>query len=110
MNKIQDAAWENEWNMSFRVDIYVVVYFNSKNLCFTYELNGSIIPDANRITNMGILIDKRLWIFKNCYVVVKKSTRVVCFILENVSSRSLKVIVLHPRGLVHPRLEYAVNV
>mgnify|MGYP003541539230 FL=1 len=77
-----------------------------KNICHTYQLNDTDLPNNKDVTNLGILVDSNLRFTKHYRVVTNKAHHRASLILRTFKSRDPNLLFKAFTVYVRPLLEY----
>ncbi|CAM4429601.1 unnamed protein product [Caretta caretta] len=98
--------WSNSNRMKFNSE-KCKVGINNKN--FSYKLGTHQLEVMEEEKVLGVLVDHRMTMSRQCDMAVKKANAVLGCIRRGISSRDKEVLVPLYKALVRPHLEYRVQ-
>ncbi|CAM4508198.1 unnamed protein product [Lepidochelys olivacea] len=99
--------WSNR--MIFNSEKCKVMHLGISNKNFCYKLGMHHMEVTEDEKDLGILVDHRLTVSRQCDMAVKKANAVLGCIRRGISSRDKEVLVSLYKALVRPHLEYCVQ-
>ncbi|CAM4567481.1 unnamed protein product [Lepidochelys kempii] len=100
--------WSNSNRMKFNSEKCKVMHLGINNKNFSYKL-GTHQLEVTEEKYLGVLVDHRTTMSRQCDVAVKKANVVLGCIRRGISSRDKEVLVPLYKALVRPHLEYCVQ-
>ncbi|KAF7254630.1 Exonuclease 1 [Varanus komodoensis] len=102
-------TWAGDNRMGFNVDKSKVLHLGHRNGCHKYRLGDKWLESSNCERDLWVLVDCRLNMSQQCDVVVKRANVALGCIARSMASRSEEVLLPLYTTLVHPQLEYCVQ-
>ncbi|CAM4587742.1 unnamed protein product [Lepidochelys kempii] len=101
--------WSNNNRMKFNCEKYKVMHLRINNKNFSYKLGTHQLKVREEENDLGVLVDDRMTVSRQCDMAVKKANAVLGCIRRGKSSRDKEVLVLLYKVLVRPHLVYCVQ-
>ncbi|CAM4504902.1 unnamed protein product [Lepidochelys kempii] len=101
--------WSNSNRMKFNSEKCKVMHLGINNKNFSYKLGTHQLEVTEEEKDLGVLVDHRITMSRQCDMAVKKANAVLGCIRRGISSRDKEVLVPLYKALVRPHLEYCVQ-
>ncbi|CAM4621975.1 unnamed protein product [Caretta caretta] len=101
--------WSNINRMKFNSEKCKVMHLGINNKNFSYKLGTHQLEVTEEEKDLGVLVDHRMTVSRQCDMAVKKANAVLGCIRRGISSRDKEVLVPLYKALVRPHLEYCVQ-
>ncbi|CAM5139726.1 unnamed protein product [Natator depressus] len=101
--------WSNSNRMKFNSETCKVMHLGINNKNFSYKLGTHQLEVTEEEKDLGVLIDHRMTMSRQCDVAMKKANTVLECIRRGIFSRDKEALVLLYKALVRPHLEYCVQ-
>ncbi|CAM5110902.1 unnamed protein product [Natator depressus] len=101
--------WSNSNRMKFNSEKCKVMHLGINNKNFSYKLGTHQLEVTEEEKDLGVLVDHRMTMSRQCDMAVKKANAVLGCIRRGISSRDKEVLVPLYKALVRPHLEYCVQ-
>ncbi|CAM4697246.1 unnamed protein product [Lepidochelys kempii] len=101
--------WSNSNRMKFNSEKCKIMHLgiNNKNFCCKLGTHHFEVTEEEK--DLGVLVDHRMTMSRQCDMAVKKANAVLRCIRRGISSRAKEVLVPLYKALVRPHLEYCVQ-
>uniref|UniRef100_A0A452HYE6 Reverse transcriptase domain-containing protein n=1 Tax=Gopherus agassizii TaxID=38772 RepID=A0A452HYE6_9SAUR len=101
--------WSNSNRMKFNSEKCKVMHLGINNKNFRYTLGTHQLEATEEEKDLGVLVDHRMTMSRQCDMAVKKANAVLGCIRRGISSKDKEVLVPLYKALVRPHLEYCVQ-
>ncbi|GAB0180016.1 mitochondrial enolase superfamily member 1 [Grus japonensis] len=101
--------WGRANRMKFNKAKWKVLHVRQRNPKHSYRLDGEWIEISPEEKDLGVLVDKKLDMSRQCAFASQKAIHILGCIKSNVTSRSRQVILPLCSTLMRPHLEYCVQ-
>uniref|UniRef100_A0A8C3IEJ8 Reverse transcriptase domain-containing protein n=1 Tax=Chrysemys picta bellii TaxID=8478 RepID=A0A8C3IEJ8_CHRPI len=101
--------WSIRNRMKFNSEKCKVMHLGMTNNNFSYKLGMHRLEVTEEEKDLGVLVDRRMTMSRQCDVAVKKANAVLGCIRRGISSRDKEVLLPLYKALVRPHLEYCMQ-
>ncbi|MBN3307225.1 GTD2A protein, partial [Amia calva] len=101
--------WADIWQMKFNVEKCKVLHAGNKNVHYNYAMGGIELDEVMHEKDLGVYVDASLSPSKQCGEAIKKSNRMLGYIVKSVEFKTREVMLRLYNALVRPHLEYCVQ-
>ena len=99
--------WSEVWQMDFNLDKCKIMHIgNKKQLFDEYAIGGHILEKVEEEKDLGVIINEKFKVDKQCAMVAKKANQVLGLIYRTFSCKSKTIITQLYKSLVRPHLDY----
>ncbi|GAB0180697.1 hypothetical protein GRJ2_000535000 [Grus japonensis] len=95
--------------MKFNKTKFKVLHMGQSTTKHNYSLGGEWIVSSPEKKDLGVLVDNKLNMSRQCTLAARKANRVLGCITKSVTSRLREVILPLYSALVRPHLEYCIQ-
>ena len=85
--------WTSQWQMKFNVDKCSVMHIGTRNIQYTYKMNGQVLQQVDAQSYLGVVIRRDLKASDQCAKAYAKASRVLGMIGRNIRYKSREVSV-----------------
>ncbi|PKU45074.1 rna-directed dna polymerase from mobile element jockey-like [Limosa lapponica baueri] len=107
LDRLEERANKNL--MKFNKEKFKVFYQGKHNLVVQHRLRSTQLGSNSVERDLGILLDNKLNVCKQCAAAAKEANRMLGCINKGITSRDKAGIILLYSALVRPHLEYCVQ-
>ncbi|GAB0185958.1 mitochondrial enolase superfamily member 1 [Grus japonensis] len=107
LDKLEE--WANKNLMKFSKDKCKVLHLGKHHPGMQHRLRSTWLGSSSVERDLGVLVDSKLNMSKECAAAGKKANRVLGCINKGITSRDEEVIIPLCSALVRPHLEYCVQ-
>ncbi|CAM5075408.1 unnamed protein product [Natator depressus] len=101
--------WSNSSRMKFNSEKCKVMHLGINNKNFSYKLGTHQLEVTEEEKDLGVLVDHRMTMSRQCDMAVRKANVVLGCIRRGISNRDKEVLVPLYKALVRSHLEYCVQ-
>ncbi|CAM4576931.1 unnamed protein product [Lepidochelys olivacea] len=101
--------WSNSNRMKFNSEKCKIMHLGINNKNFSYKLGTHQLEVTEEEKDLGVLVNHRMTMSRQCDMAVKKANAVLGCIRRGISSRDKEMLVPLYKALVRPHLEYCVQ-
>ena len=98
--------WSEDWQMSFNLDKCKVMHIGVNNNCSSYSMGDRDLGEVDEEKDLGVIINNRFKVDKQCAKVSKTSNRVLGLIYRTFACKNKNIILKLYKSLVRPHLDY----
>ena len=98
--------WSCEWQLGFNVDKCKVLHIGSNQHNRQYRLGGDFIAVSDVERDLGILIDNKLTLHKQCSSAVAKANKLLGIIRRSFEYINVDMMLCLYKSLIRPVIEY----
>ena len=97
--------WDIDNKMNFNQEKYKVLHLCIKNVKHKYKMEETWLDSSIRENDLGFLVDNKLNMSQQCYMLAKKPNSILGCIARSIESRAGEVILPLHFASVRPHLE-----
>uniref|UniRef100_A0A452GZ21 Reverse transcriptase domain-containing protein n=1 Tax=Gopherus agassizii TaxID=38772 RepID=A0A452GZ21_9SAUR len=101
--------WSNRNRMKYNSEKCKVMHLGINNKNFGYTLGAHQLEATEEEKDLGVLVDSRMTMSRQCDTAVKKANAILGCIRRGISCKDKEVLVPLYKALVRPHLEYCVQ-
>jgi len=102
-------SWAERKLMKFNRGKFRVLHLGRNNPMHQYRLGADLLQSSSAERDLGVLVDDRLTVSRQCALVAKKANGFLGFIKRSVASRSREVCLPLNTALMRPHLDYCAQ-
>uniref|UniRef100_A0A8C4XYG1 Reverse transcriptase domain-containing protein n=1 Tax=Gopherus evgoodei TaxID=1825980 RepID=A0A8C4XYG1_9SAUR len=107
LTKLSD--WATKWQMKFKVDKCKVMHIGKNNPNYTYNMMGAHLATTSQEKDLGVIVDSSLKMSTQCAEAVKKANSMLGIIKKGIENKTENILLPLYKSMVHPHLEYCVQ-
>lgn len=104
------ARWAAKWQLLIAIPKCSVLHIGNKNACYSYNINGTLLPNVMTALDLGVTVDAKLSFTQHIACVVSKAHQRAGLILRCFKSRDRNLLFKAFCVYVRPILEYCTPV
>ena len=99
--------WSEEWQMNFNLDKCKIMHIGNKNKVFDeYAIGGHMLEKVEEEKDLGVIINDKFKVDKQCAMVAKKANQVLGLIYRTFTCKSKIIMIKLYESLVRLHLDY----
>jgi len=102
--------WSEDWQMSFNLDKCQVMHIGNNNNRSSYSMGGRDLEEVDEEKDLGVIINNRFRVDRQCAKVTKTANRVLGLIYRTFACKNKRIILRLYKSLVRPHLDYCCQV
>ncbi|CAM5106410.1 unnamed protein product [Eretmochelys imbricata] len=107
LTKLTD--WATKWQMKLNVDKCKVMHTGKNNPNDTYSTMGANLATTNQEKDLGVIVGSSLKTSTQCAAAVKKANGMLGIIKKGIESKMENILLPLYKSMVHPHLEYCIQ-
>ncbi|MGH0116178.1 UNVERIFIED_CONTAM: hypothetical protein FKN15_074819 [Acipenser sinensis] len=101
--------WADTWQMTFNREKCKVLHTGNKNVHYKNHMGDTEIEEGIYEKDLGVYVDSEMSSSRQCGEAIKKTNKMLGYIVKSVEFKSRKVMLKLYNALVRPHLEYCVQ-
>uniref|UniRef100_K7F1Z4 Reverse transcriptase domain-containing protein n=1 Tax=Pelodiscus sinensis TaxID=13735 RepID=K7F1Z4_PELSI len=107
LTKLSD--WATKWQMKCNVDKCKVMHIGKNNPNYRYSMMRANLATTNQERDRGVIVDSSLKTSTQSAAAVKKANRMLGIIRKGIENKTQNILLPLYKTMVHPHLEYCVQ-
>ncbi len=99
--------WSEDWQMLYNLDKCKIMHIGNKNeFIDQYAFGGQILKEVEEESDLGVIMNNRFKVDKQCAKVAKKANQILGLIYRTFTCKSKKIMTQLYKSLVRPHMDY----